>query len=534
MKKFITISIICSLIFIGGCSEKNHIKIVEPGLIGAYYGNADLTRIKSSEVLPDLDRVWDEETGSGHGSSWSGKYEGYIIAPTAGEITFHLETNQEAKINLDADEMHVWGEQSIAVLMKYMQKGSLYPISIVYLHATKGVGYLKLSWSYNGQDKTAIPAENFGFTAEQAAFWHYPIEPDPGSIDKSKFTTVPVKHVLVFDEPGRFGGWPANNGIWSWGDEIVVGFVSGYYQASDLHHSIDKTKPQAALLARSVDGGETWSIENPENFVDDGGKLLPRSGDINFTHPDFAMRCGGNQFFVSYNRCRTWQGPFLFPDFGREKLTARTDYIVNGKEDCLFMISTEELQVEARLQDLAFCAQTVDGGKSIEFLSWITDPIQVRSVMPSTVKIADNHLVTALRRRHDKPFADRPPLEQNWIDVYESLDNGKTWKFLNKVANTDRGKHNGNPPSLVKLNDGRLCVTYGYRSVPYGIRAKISEDNGKTWSQEINLRENARTWDIGYTRSVQRADGKIVTIYYYTTEEHVEQHIAATIWEPVF
>ena len=32
-----------------------------------------------------------------------------------------------------------------------------------------------------------------------------------------------VKHVEVYNEPGRFAGWPANNGIWSWDDEIVVG-----------------------------------------------------------------------------------------------------------------------------------------------------------------------------------------------------------------------------------------------------------------------------------------------------------------------
>ena len=46
------------------------------------------------------------------------------------------------------------------------------------------------------------------------------------------------------------------------------------------------------------------------------------------------------------------------------------------------------------------------------------------------------------------------------------------------------------------------------------------------------LRNDARTWDIGYTRTVQRPDGKVVTMYYYTTKEIPEQHIAATIWCP--
>ena len=121
-----------------------------------------------------------------------------------------------------------------------------------------------------------------------------------------------------------------------------------------------------------------------------------------------------------------------------------------------------------------------------------------------------------------------------WIDVSCSQDNGKTWQFLSKVADTDSPQHqrNGNPPSLVRLKDGGLCVTYGYRSTPCGMRAKISRDVGRTWGKEIILRDDARTWDFGYPRSVVRADGSVVTIYYYTTEANPQQHIAATIWSP--
>jgi Neuraminidase (sialidase) len=188
--------------------------------------------------------------------------------------------------------------------------------------------------------------------------------------------------------------------------------------------------------------------------------------------------------------------------------------------------------VQARLQDRAFCARTDDGGKTVKFVSWITDSVTVHSVMPSTVQLSENHLITALRRRWDEFFTDKPRLAHNWIDVYESRDGGKTWHFLSKVADTDHGGDNGNPPSLVLMLDGRLVGTYGFRGVPYGIRAKISSDSGKTWSKEIMLRDDAITWDIGYTRSVQRSDGKVVTIYYYSTKERKEQHIEATIWDP--
>jgi len=348
-----------------------------------------------------------------------------------------------------------------------------------------------------------------------------------------------IKHVIVCYERGRFCGWPANNGVWIWGDEILVGFHQADYVPKDCSHSIGGKS--RSLLARSLDGGQSWTVEDPDNFIGDGGKAVASPGDINFAHPDFAMRCGGSEFFISYDRGRKWQGPYRFPDFwSNRKLTSRTDYIVNGEQDCLVFLSVKEPSVEAALQDRAFCARTTDSGKTFKFVSWITgEPIGIRSVMPSTVRCSQSHLVSALRRRLDVEISGGHKMRKCWIDVYQSKDNGRTWEFLSQVADT--GKSNGNPPSLVRLRDGRLCVTYGYRGVcsayryrwePQGIRARISKDNGKTWGQEIVLRNDARTWDLGYTRSVQRPDGKIVTMYYYTTEKHPEQHIAATIWDP--
>jgi len=35
--------------------------------------------------------------------------------------------------------------------------------------------------------------------------------------------------VVVYREAGKFCGWPANNGVWSWDNEILVGFEIGNY-----------------------------------------------------------------------------------------------------------------------------------------------------------------------------------------------------------------------------------------------------------------------------------------------------------------
>ena len=59
-----------------------------------------------------------------------------------------------------------------------------------------------------------------------------------------------AKHVKVYAEAGRFGGWPANHGLWSWGDEILVGFSAGYYKDLGERHHIDHDKPEEHLLAQ--------------------------------------------------------------------------------------------------------------------------------------------------------------------------------------------------------------------------------------------------------------------------------------------
>lgn len=353
--------------------------------------------------------------------------------------------------------------------------------------------------------------------------------------EKSSSLPSSTQQITVFQQPGRFGGWPANNGIWSWGNEILVGFEMGYYKAGTGDaHAIDKNKPQSRVLARSLDGGVSWSIEDPDHFVGDSVKNAPLTSDIRFSDPGFVMRVDGEGFFISYDRGKTWQGKFELPTFGMKKLTARTDYLVNGPLDCFFFLSAKVEQVQAvGHQDRAFCARTIDGGKSFQFTSWMTgEPLTVRSVMPSTVRVSKKNLVSALRRRLDRSMEKKPDNQQNYIDICQSMDNGLTWEFLCTVGNTDDGNHNGNPPALIRLQDGRLCVAYGYRAQPFGIRAHLSSDNGKTWSDAIHVRDDGGTWDIGYPRMVQRPDGKIVTIYYFNTKENPEQQIAATIWDP--
>ena len=353
-----------------------------------------------------------------------------------------------------------------------------------------------------------------------------------------------MEHGIVQSSGGKFYGWPANNGIWSWGNEILVGFTEAEYMEKDKGHSFNQEGPRKSVLSRSLDGGSTWKLECPEaypegfSFGDDGAdagaEISNTKAPIDFLAPDLAIRCRDRTILVSQDRGHTWDGTRRFPAFGfSESLTSRTDYLPLSRDECLFFISVKDPQVKAGIRDRAFAVRTSDGGRSFERLGFLLpETPELRSVMPSTVRVSERSLVSALRRRVDVEDTEGAKKSRCWIDAAISEDLGSSWRFLSKITDThtDQSQHNGNPPSMVRLHDGRLCLVYGYRAAVMGMKVRISADEGATWSGPLSLRDDARTWDFGYPRSVVRPDGKVLSVYYYTTEAHKEQHIAYTIW----
>lgn len=340
--------------------------------------------------------------------------------------------------------------------------------------------------------------------------------------------TPPTKeNLIIYNEAGRYGGWPANHGLWQWGDELVVGFTATYYKETTTDHRIDRTKPSYEIQARSLDGGKTWKTEENLPFADPKkeAKPVPLSEPIDFTAPDFALmfRFGGlhagpSWFYTSKDRCRSWQGPFSFAIPGVEGVSTRTDLIPLGPHDCLMFGSCGKKsdQKEGRV----FCARTQDGGLTWNLQSYLGDepPAGDFAIMPSTVRMPDGALLTAIRR--GKPGMN--------IELWRSDDLGQTW---HKVSNVT-GNIGGNPPAAVLLPDGRFCVSYGFRKKPFGIRARITADKGRTWTPEIILRDDGFDGDLGYPRSLVRPDGRVLTLYYFNGPRGSDRAIEGTLWTP--
>ncbi len=97
------------------------------------------------------------------------------------------------------------------------------------------------------------------------------------------------------------------------------------------------------------------------------------------------------------------------------------------------------------------------------------------------------------------------------IAVARSEDGGHSWS--EPVQVTVDGEH---PADLIRLDDGRILMTYGERNPPRGARAVLSRDGGKTWDTDgkIILADDAPNTDCGYPSSVETANRNIVSLFY--------------------
>lgn len=352
-----------------------------------------------------------------------------------------------------------------------------------------------------------------------------------------------VRHVTVRHEKGRCFGWPANGGIWSRGNEILVQYKNGAFQDKPPgSHDIDYGQPIVLDQSRSLDGGLTWTHETTDigntEFMRTG-EAIPRKevpaleAPLDFSDPGTILKFEWSGYlYTSKDLGRHWHGPYRLPMFDLVSWQMRTDYLVEGPRTVrAFVSGSRERLKRDENGGMVYWIQTTDGGQTWSQgprLSRLVNPSPDRhdvALMPSTVRVSPRKLVTCIRNLTAYP-------KKGWIDCRVSTDDGQTWKLASTPVGPEAGT---TPPALTRLEDGRLVLTYGYRKPlrgPTSIRARISGDEGESWGEELVLRTGGGDEDIGYTVNALRPDGKIVTIYYWQENEKAERDIEATIWTP--
>jgi sialidase-1 len=106
----------------------------------------------------------------------------------------------------------------------------------------------------------------------------------------------------------------------------------------------------------------------------------------------------------------------------------------------------------------------------------------------------------------------------------ESDDGGTTWSRPHPIGVM------GFPSHLLRLKDGRLLMSYGHRWVPLGNQARLSSDEGKSWSGPITINDLAHIADMGYPSTVECDDGTLVTVWYEMQKDSPNAQLRQARW----
>lgn len=357
----------------------------------------------------------------------------------------------------------------------------------------------------------------------------------------NSFRFTPVGKFVKFrplapDEPGpstgvickqmdRYIGWPTIART-SQGDLIVT--FSGDRDA----HVCPWGKTQ---MVRSGDGGKTWSgvatINNTPLDDRDSGVIQTQKGTLLvswFTSIYFEQGSWMHDFYRQHaaklgpETRKQWLGAWVrrSEDDGKTwGIPSRTTACaphgpIQLQDGRLLFVGTGGGPGPS---DRILVEESRDDGITWQTLARITSTDSFYADEPHVVECANGRLVALFRNEH-------PEVAQRFLGQSESEDGGKTWTLIHPLPMW------GCPPHLVRLKDGRILVVYGHRRAPFGHRACLSSDNGKTWSPEIVLVGDAPDGDLGYPASAQLDDGTILTVFYQKDQAGEKPCLMATHW----
>jgi len=100
-------------------------------------------------------------------NDWSMKCRGQFIAPVSGEITLYVESDHSIQVDVDGlTRLNAQQDDQDRTFSMAVRKGREYPIEIAYVH-NGGEAFLKVSWSWKGQDKVIIPGIALRYLPEE-------------------------------------------------------------------------------------------------------------------------------------------------------------------------------------------------------------------------------------------------------------------------------------------------------------------------------------------------------------------------------
>lgn len=256
----------------------------------------------------------------------------------------------------------------------------------------------------------------------------------------------------------------------------------------------------------------TWFTLDTRIFRDDLMKYSPAEFEV----MDAAMRAfpGDAKKYVGSWTMRSDDGGATFTSPARCPVSSPHGPVVmrDGRLIYLGKLFPEGMD---RPFGIVSCAESRDG-LHWDVLGEVPLPENVTNGQfhePHVIELNDGALLCLIRYHYPN----------GGLGIYKSVsrDGGRTWS-----TPEDMGIH-GSPPHLLRHSSGAIVLTYGWRHAPYGQRARISRDDGATWSDEIILRDDGPDGDLGYPCSIELPSGDILTVYY---QKRPGESLTSILW----
>jgi sialidase-1 len=247
---------------------------------------------------------------------------------------------------------------------------------------------------------------------------------------------------------------------------------------------------------------------------------------LNAITDDIASKYLGSWIMLSDDYGKTWGKPIRVPvstPHGPIRLR-NTDLLYLGKP-----FETWKDMVNAAIT----ATRSTDGGHTWQVLGQVpvypgTDPTNYHEA--HVVELASGRLLGIIRIEDaDDKNKILPKLESVGIINFsmmqtESDDGGKTWATPRPLG------YHGSPPHLLHHSSGVMVLTYGYRLAPFGQRASLSHDEGKTWESDWIIRDDGPDWDLGYPSTVELNDGSLFTVCYQKVSGNEKTSLLWSRW----
>lgn len=377
-----------------------------------------------------------------------------------------------------------------------------------------------------------------------------PLAAQQSSVGNTSSSATKIRDLVIYEDANYYATFPS-----------IVQKADGEYLLSFRRapnrrvvfgeNGNNHVDPNSYLVSMTSKDGLTWESEPELLYAHDfggsqdpcllrlrdgtllcasyGWAFLREDGLENLPDPHFQNRNGsvflGGYLLRSIDGGRNWSDPIYpphiapeinFTPMGNPVPAYNRGAMYEGESGRIYWVVAANDQESPR-RTSNYLLVSDDKGKTWEHLSTVAKDDEVVFNEASIYETPKGDLVAFIRTAG---YDDQAVISR-------SSDGGNTFSWQSMGFQ-------GHPLQALRLPDNRVFLVYGYRHEPYGIRARIlnPECTDFATAEEIVLRVDGGSGDIGYPWAVMLDEEHVLVTYYFNTDNETgTRHIAGSVVE---